>query len=65
MKEGGAFVCCADICTPNLRKVREGWGTPSFSYASESKGLGPPSVSVQEAREWITFGDLDRKYERG
>src|SRR5271157_2510232 len=31
---------CADISRPTLRKVREGWGTPSGIYASEIKSRG-------------------------
>ena len=33
---------CANISTPTLRRVREGWGTPSVIYASEIKSLGHP-----------------------
>src|SRR5208337_2562651 len=42
---------CADISTPTLRKVREGWGTPSGIYASEIKSLGqpPPEVFVRDS----------------
>jgi len=35
---------CADISTPTLRKVREGWGTPSVIYASEIKSRGDPPI---------------------
>ena|ERR1700733_1321243 len=34
---------CADTSAPTLRKVREGWGTPSVFYAGEIKGLGSPA----------------------
>jgi len=38
---------CADISTPTLRKVREGWGTACVDYVSEVKGLGhPPTIPV-------------------
>ena len=32
---------------------------------SEGVSATGASVSAQKAREWITFGDLNRKYGRG
>jgi hypothetical protein len=39
---------CADISAPTLRKVREGWGSPSVTCASEIKGLGHPPFGAFE-----------------
>jgi hypothetical protein len=38
---------CADISAPTLRKVREGWGTPSVVYASEIKSPTRRGKSAQ------------------
>jgi len=43
-KDGLRSSGCAEISTPTLRKVREGWGTPSVTDASEIKGLDHPPV---------------------
>ena len=42
-KSGSRSSRCADISTPTLRKVREGWGTPCVIYVGEIKSLGHPA----------------------
>jgi hypothetical protein len=34
---------CVNIPTPTLRKVREGWGTPSASVPARSKAWATPT----------------------
>ena len=55
---------CANISTPTLRKVREGWGTPCVIYASEIKSLGhPPSFDQLRADFWHTFRSRGSRYQ--
>jgi hypothetical protein len=44
-----------------IQEAREGHAV----IGSEGVSATGASVSAQKAREWITFGDLNRKYGRG
>jgi 4-diphosphocytidyl-2-C-methyl-D-erythritol kinase len=44
-KSGSRSFRCADISTPTLRNVREGWGTPGVAYFGKIKGWATRQIA--------------------